>query len=88
MLQKRYSISDQIVLKLVASTIGDKEAIELLAKKNVHEIMGEPFPTVTAQTPLRVISRILEYVPAALVNKGAEIAGIISRSDLFKIISN
>lgn len=80
------SISDQTVLGLVSRSIEGELDFEQISSRKVREVMGEPFPVVSALTPLQAISNLLSYTPAVLVNQKGKIKGIITRSDLFKVL--
>ena len=49
----------------------------------IEEIMEDTLPTVTEDTPLSVVSALLESSQAVLVTKKGLVCGIISRPDLF-----
>ncbi len=80
------SISDQTILKLISAAINDREQYEKITQKQIKEVMSDPFPTITEQTPLKVLSSLLEFVPAILVTTNEGITGIITRADLFKTL--
>ncbi|MBN1329334.1 MAG: CBS domain-containing protein [Candidatus Heimdallarchaeota archaeon] len=81
------SISDQIILNLVSTTLEEKLDFELIADQKVKTVMGDPFPIILSKTPLKAISTLLQSVPAVLVMEGREIMGIITRADMFKIFN-
>lgn len=74
------SISDGLLVGKVAS---GSEVSGILGKK-VFEIMDEPFPTVSANTPLELVAKILSYYNAVLVYRHNRRPGIITRSDLLR----
>ena len=53
----------------------------------VSDIMGESFPTVSEDAPLTLLSNLLRYYPAALVQKKGKILGIITKADLLSVIT-
>jgi len=57
-----------------------------IADKTVVGIMDPPLPSIPEKTEIRVIRPLLEVHPGILVTRRHEIVGIITRSDLFKIM--
>jgi len=57
-----------------------------LSRLRVEEIMDEAFPSIDPETPLDLVSALLQYSSAVLVTKRGEILGIITKADLLKII--
>lgn len=58
-----------------------------IAEEKVKNLMDPPLPIVTEETPLDAVRPLLERHQGVLVTKGKEIVGIITRSDLLKIIA-
>lgn len=48
----------------------------------VEEIMGESFPTVSPDSDLATVSRLLDHSSAVLVTREGKVAGIITDADL------
>jgi predicted transcriptional regulator len=48
--------------------------------------MDEAFPSVNEETPLSMVSTLLQYSPAVLVTKRGHVQGIITKADLLKVI--
>ena len=59
---------------------------ESLAKV-VSEIMDEPFPQVGEDAPVSLLTNLLKFYPAVLVQKKGSIEGIITKADLIGIIT-
>jgi predicted transcriptional regulator len=57
-----------------------------LAEKKAKDIMDAPLQTVQEETSTDVVRTMLEKRQGVLAAKGKEIVGIITRSDLLKII--
>jgi len=76
------SISDRILLKLIR----EGESMDELGERRVREIMGDVFPVVSEETPLEAITNLLAFSDAVLVAKRGEIRGIITSSDVLKLI--
>jgi len=53
-------------------------------KGKVEEVMDEAVPTIQENTPLQIVSQLLNHCPAVLVKKKGKIRGIITKSDLLK----
>jgi len=76
------SISERTVLDRILKGHDLSE----LSRLRVEEIMEEAFPSIDPETPLDVVSSLLQYSSAVLVTKKGEISGIITKADLLKII--
>lgn len=50
----------------------------------VGEIMGEPLPIFSEQTPFRVLAGILNHESAVLVSRKGKVVGIITKANLLK----
>jgi len=57
-----------------------------IAEEPVEKIMEPPLPTVSEDTDISVIRPLLEVHPGVLVTRKGELVGIITRSDLLKVI--
>jgi predicted transcriptional regulator len=57
-----------------------------IAEEPVEKIMEPPLPTVPEDTDISVIRPLLEIHPGVLVTRRGELVGIITRSDLLKVI--
>jgi len=57
-----------------------------ISKQPVEKIMEEAFPIVGEETPVSVISALLQYEPAVLVTKLGHVRGIITKADLLKMV--
>ncbi len=57
-----------------------------IADEPVEKIMEPPLPTVSEDTDISAIRPLLELHPGVLVTKKGELVGIITRSDLLKVI--
>ena len=56
-------------------------------RRRVMEVMEESFPQVSDDAPLSLLSSLLKYYPAVLVQRQGEIVGIITKADLLGAIS-
>lgn len=59
-----------------------------IAKENVEKIMDPPLPSISKETSIDVVRRLLVDYTAALVMDRGVIVGIITRSDLLKTTSD
>lgn len=57
-----------------------------LGKLKVKEIMTEAPPTISEDTPVKLVSELLKYNPTVIVYRQADIKGIITKADLLKTI--
>ncbi|MBS7629312.1 CBS domain-containing protein [Candidatus Bathyarchaeota archaeon] len=76
------SISERTVLNQILSGKDPK----ILSKTPVENVMDEAFPTVDEETPITLISTLLQYSQAVLVTKRGEIRGIVTKADLLKVV--
>ncbi|MBS7656678.1 MAG: CBS domain-containing protein [Candidatus Bathyarchaeia archaeon] len=59
-----------------------------IAEETLEKIMKPPFPSVPEDTDIAVIRPLLEKNSGVLVTKKGKLVGIITRSDLLKVVSN
>ncbi|MGQ9624079.1 MAG: CBS domain-containing protein [Candidatus Bathycorpusculaceae bacterium] len=89
----RHAISQVPVIngKRVVGTITEETIIRNLrsnlAGEKTKNVMDPPLPTVQEETGIDAIRPLLEKHQGVLVMRGKEVVGIITRSDLLKIIS-
>jgi len=70
-----------ILEKSITKKILSEEPSKLF-EKEVREVMDEPFPMVSENTPLTLIATLLQYFQAVLVVNHGKVEGIITNSDL------
>lgn len=75
------SITETKVVK--AMTFEDPSKISI---KKVEDVMSDGFPTVTAGTDIRMISQLMDAKGAVLVVEKGKVAGIVTKSDLLKLM--
>jgi len=76
------SLTEKVILQRLMSTPNPDD----LSKRMIEEIMDEAFPTVSEDTPLSMVSALLQYEPAVLVAKKGRVLGIITKADLLKVV--
>lgn len=83
-LAKKHSISQFPVLEnnRLIGAITTHDLIGVKKEALIKNIMREPFPTMSENTPLSVASNILKQFPAILVVHGDSIVGIVTAEDL------
>lgn len=72
------TITEESIIRNLSSTI---------AEEHVREVMQSPLPSVPEGTDISLIKPLLETHPGVLVIREGEVIGIITRSDLLKIVS-
>jgi predicted transcriptional regulator len=78
------SLTEKIILdRLFAAPKPDE-----LSRQTVEKIMEEAFPTVSEETPLSMVSALLQYAPAVLVSRRGHVQGIITKADLLKVVGS
>jgi predicted transcriptional regulator len=88
----RHAISQIPVIsgKRVVGTITEETIIRNLrsnlAGEKAENVMDPPLPTVQEELSIDVVRPLLEKHQGVLVMRGKEVVGIITRSDLLKII--
>ena len=92
-LMMKHAISQLPVIenKRVVGTVTEENIItnlsSTIADERVERIMQPPMPSVPEDTNVSMIKPLLEDHPGVLVVKKGDVAGIITRSDLLKIVS-
>ncbi|MEM0449460.1 MAG: CBS domain-containing protein [Methanomassiliicoccales archaeon] len=76
------SISEYNILALLR----DGSSLESISELPVRSVMAEGFPIVNEDTPLETITSILSSSNAVLVGKKGKITGIITSSDVLKLL--
>ena len=76
------SFTEKVILGLISKGIDAKA----FSKEEVGEHMEDAFPTVKPETPLSVVSTLLEHNTAVLVQDLGKTAGIITKADLLKVV--
>lgn len=72
------TITEESIVRNLSSTLADEK---------IEKIMQAPLPSVPETTSLSMIQPLLQDNPAVLIVRRGEIAGIIARSDLLKVLS-
>jgi predicted transcriptional regulator len=72
------TVTEESIIRNLRSTIADDR---------VESVMQSPLPCVPEETSISMIKPLLEDHPGVLVVKKGDIVGIITRSDLLKIVS-
>lgn len=78
------SLSEKKILALISGGMSRRR----LSETPVSEIMDPEFPTISQDTPLSVITGLLEHNSAVIVKHRGSPVGIITNSDLLKTITN
>ncbi len=77
--------------KRVIGTVTEESIIRNLksnlAQEKVRSVMSPPLPTVSESVSLEMVRSLLKKSPGLLVTKDGEVVGIITRSDLLKVLS-
>lgn len=76
------SISDKTVTNLI---LGGKDPREL-ARIRVEDVMDPPFPQIDAKAPVELAANLLRHYNAVLVSYRGDITGIVTKSDLMKLL--
>jgi predicted transcriptional regulator len=76
------SLTEKIILEKLLSAPKPDDVL----RRDVETIMDESFPTIGEDTPLSMISALLQYSPAVLVIKRGHVLGIITKADLLRVV--
>ena len=76
------SISDKVINNLIFSGRDPRE----LAHIRVEEIMEPTFPTVDLKAPVELAAGLLRHYNAVLVTQKGDVTGIVTKSDLMKLL--
>ncbi|PIU21064.1 MAG: transcriptional regulator [Candidatus Diapherotrites archaeon CG08_land_8_20_14_0_20_34_12] len=60
--------------------------IKLNSKTKVEELMDDALPSVSEETPIKLLSDLLDHNQAVLISKSGKIIGIVTKSDLLKSV--
>ncbi len=71
---------------LTTNYLAEKRDLKKLLEMRVGELMEEGFPHVSEDTPIEVITTLLQYSPAVLTTKKGMVAGIVTKANLLKIL--
>jgi len=89
----KYAISQLPVVEdgVIIGTVTEESIIRNLsstiAEKRIEEVMEAPLPSVPEETPVSRIRSLLEDHPGVLAVRKGKVVGIITRSDLLKMVS-
>ncbi len=72
--------------KTIIDQITEGKDPSKLSKLPVETIMDEAFPSVDEETPITVLSTLLQYSQAVIIIHKGEIKGIVTKADLLKVI--
>ena len=75
------SISEKTVLRLLSESKSPADAF----RKQIREVMDEPFPTVSEETPVELLYQLLDFYDVVLVTKRDKMNGIVTKMDLLKL---
>jgi len=76
------SISDRVINNLILSGKDPRD----LAKIRVEEVMEPAFPQVDSKAPVELAAGLLRHYNAVLVTHKGEVTGIVTKSDLMKLL--
>ncbi len=76
------SISDKVINNLILSGKDPKD----LARIRVEEVMEPAFPQVDHKAPVELAASLLRHYNAVLVTHKGDVTGIVTKSDLMKLL--
>jgi predicted transcriptional regulator len=75
------SINEGTLLDVLASRKNEPHA------QIVSEIMEEPFPQVGEDAPVTLLTTLLKFYSAVLVQRKGKVVGIVTKADLLGVIT-
>jgi predicted transcriptional regulator len=75
------SLTEKIILEKLVSSTGKE-----VSNQAVERIMEDSFPTVGGDTPISMVSTLLNYGYAVIVSDKGRVTGIITKADLLKAL--
>jgi predicted transcriptional regulator len=76
------SLSDKVINNLILSGKDPKD----LARIRVEEVMEPAFPQVDSKAPVELAASLLRHYNAVLVTSKGDVTGIVTKSDLMKLL--
>ena len=76
------SISEREIFELVRNGM----TMDELSGKPINKVMGESYPVVAENTPIRTVTTLMANFNAVLVSRKGKIVGMITNADLLKLI--
>lgn len=81
-------IDEERVIGMITEETIVRNLSPQIAEQPVEKVMEPPFPCVSEHTDVTVIRPLLETNSGVLVTRKGKLVGIITRSDLLKVVSN
>ena len=75
------SITDKKIMELIEKSAN----IEKLKNSIIGDVMEDPFPIVSYESPIEITYNLLEFYQAIIVIKKGEIVGIVTKADVLKL---
>jgi predicted transcriptional regulator len=76
------SISEKTIIGKVSAG----KDLNQVSKLHVGDVMEEAFPQMGEDTPLPLISSLLQVYPAVLISAKGKVLGIVTKADLLKML--
>ncbi len=77
------SLSEDMIVRSMANK---KTSVVSIMK--IGDIMGDSFPTLSPNTDVKTTSYMLEKYPAVLVLEKGHVAGVVTKYDILKLLSD
>ncbi len=74
-----------ITEKTLVESISKGKNLEEISKLPVERIMEKPFVTLDENTPISVVSNLLQHDQAVLASNRGQVTGIITKADLLRM---
>lgn len=75
------SITDKKIMELIEKSVN----VERLKNSIIGDLMEDPFPVVSHESPIEITYNLLEFYQAIIVIKKGEIVGIVTKADVLKL---
>lgn len=83
---KTHSVTGSISEKIILDRMNEGENPKEISQMLVREVMIEPFPRVSQETPINAVVSLLEHNYAVIVESKGKVSGIITKADLLKVV--
>lgn len=77
------SLSEDMIVRSMA----DKKT-SVVSNMKIGDIMGDSFPTLSPNTDVKTASYMLEKYPAVVVLEKGHVAGVVTKYDILKLLSD
>jgi predicted transcriptional regulator len=71
----------------ILNRLREGERMDDLGARSIGSLMDDPYPVVNEETPVEALTSLLSTTDAVLVSRKGDVVGILTRSDVLKLIT-